>query len=1107
MKTRLLTGLLCGAALLLGAEDAIRFRSKGSLEIDHTLSGGVVHYSAGWKNLTRQLHDDALTISSQKEEGDTLLIQGDWKLRNAAQRMKFESAFTRLGENDFRLRYRMTAATPVPTASLSIQLNIPAWLLAGKSLQIDNAPFALPAKSGKEFTLCTRPDVRCIEIPLKTGIVFLESAAPVKIQLLDARWFKIDEFQLRINFWNCTELRDSSLELRVRFEPYRTDPIDLRSAANSRFDDNRADDRSGGWTDQGPENDLRALPAGKLQRPPVAFEILNADANQGRSCIVLGGGRRAWMPRTATCAADGKPLKKLFLLHALAWPPVDKAVIGEIDVRHTDGTHTILPVTFGTDLANWWNPYPLANGRVAWQSERAGHTVGLFSSEFTLPGKPAAEITLRSNGKSVWMIAAISGAERPVPMTPHAATFYIQRDNQWRAFAPERHIEPGSALDFAFLLDAPAGKYGAVKVEGNHFCFENNPKPIRFLGTNLCYSANFPTQPVAAQLARDLAGAGYNAARLHHLEPELVKIDRQDQVVLHADKLDRLDFLIAELRKNGIYYTLDLFTDRRIKPGQYPAFPRLNNADEYKLAAMIVPEIRDNLKRFAEALLTHRNPYTGTVIGSDPALIGLSILNENTLHFLLEACADSAIRKHYDAQFKQWATAQHTPADEAAFRRFLDETYNRYFQDMKQFLRGLGVRAPITDQNHRASPWLADTRMQYDYIDNHTYWDHPVYLGRKWTPPAAYRNRSVISNRLSPPNSLTASRIFGKPFTVTEFNSCAPNRFRAEGGVIFPAVAALQDWNAIYRFGYSASIWNYIDRTELATFDQVNDPVRHIGERFSAAFFLRGDVTPLANAIVLGIPAGNRTPELRKHPAQYEALSLTAQLGSAVFRPNGAWLLPLPRHTQALCFLTPARPENPLKLPVFSAQTDHLDAELRKQGLLSAAEWNAAADTRQSPDGQCRVDYRTCTFAVETAHSEAFVLPQGETGTGRFLTVYAEKGFAVGGAIAVDGRKLTESRRILLPHLTNVINEGTEFASDEMKIVLKSNKSGALLAAHGTAEYTFRSDAADWTLYALSPGGKRLASLPLRREGKLFRFRADNFQLPGNVIFAYELVR
>lgn len=70
------------------------------------------------------------------------------------------------------------------------------------------------------------------------------------------------------------------------------------------------------------------------------------------------------------------------------------------------------------------------------------------------------------------------------------------------------------AMDFSSLLDAPAGKYGHVKVRDGHFYFENG-KRIRFFGFNFPARSNMPDHETAEALADSLAALGVNVVRIH----------------------------------------------------------------------------------------------------------------------------------------------------------------------------------------------------------------------------------------------------------------------------------------------------------------------------------------------------------------------------------------------------------------------------------------------------------------------------------------------------------------------------------------------------------------------------------------------------------------
>ena len=47
------------------------------------------------------------------------------------------------------------------------------------------------------------------------------------------------------------------------------------------FADSVANDRKGGWTDQGPDNDLRIFPVGRHCYGPAVFDVIDPSTNNG----------------------------------------------------------------------------------------------------------------------------------------------------------------------------------------------------------------------------------------------------------------------------------------------------------------------------------------------------------------------------------------------------------------------------------------------------------------------------------------------------------------------------------------------------------------------------------------------------------------------------------------------------------------------------------------------------------------------------------------------------------------------------------------------------------------------------------------------------------
>ena len=1007
MKKLLLFCIAAGGFLCGGGE--IEFLPGDAFRVEHALFK-VIRYTAGWK----------ASVYPGEEEGDRLQL-------------------IRSGES---FEYRFHSDPAAPTASLSLQMTIPAYRFFGKPVIInDETEFLYPEKTADSPLLAGYDKVKTLDVPLSAGILKFSFPSPISVHLLDFRMFQLEDYALRLLFSPTEgEIARANLKFRMRYVPYPSTPLNLRRAANMGFADEKADDRKGGWTDQGPDNDLSSLKPGTLNAAPARFEILDPAKNGGKACIALGGGGREYFPREAVVPGAGKRFRTLFLLHALAW--ARNGEIGSITLEFLNGSSHVIPVSGGRDVGDWWNLSSCANGSVAWRGfSREGNPVGLFLSAFPVPDRPIRSIRFKSNGNSVWMVAGVSGStERAAVEAP--LEWRAARGGDWRMFESEREIEPGSALDFSFLLDAPAGKHGRVVTVGDHFELEKRPGvPIRFYGVNICMGANFVTHEEAEILAERLSRIGYNAVRFHHFDETMTK-----------ENLDGFFYLWSALKKRGVYLTLDCYIGRVVQP---------YSMNDYKLAAMLLPEANNDLREFCRMLLATPNPYTGTTLGADPACLGISIINENSIfHNILNATPE--MRREYDNAFAQWAARNSeivTDANrKALFHRFLREVYANYFEGMKRFFGELGVTAPLTDQNYIMSPSLVGMRSKYDYVDNHQYWDHPVFPEVEWQFPVRLSNLSALTGRLSVPAALAPARVLGKPYTVTEFDYCYPNACRAEGAVLTGSYAALQNWSGLFRFDYSNSADSMFRSTTIDIFDVVNDPVRLLSERIGMALFTRGDVTPAEVKYPIGVPAVT-AEYIAGYPRQLNELALIAGIGS--------------------------QPEETLRYPEFP---------------------DGKADSVTSATGELKADFRRNTFSAVTPRSEAFVLPEGATGAGKVLEVTSGKGFGVYAAISLDGAPLAESGRLLVLQLTDVLSEGARFASADRKLYLERPANSPGLLRHGTAEISLALPAAGWKLHALGLSGKRLMEVPFQsRNGKL-SFHADNFA-GGNTIWGYELVR
>lgn len=198
-------------------------------------------------------------------------------------------------------------------------------------------------------------------------------------------------------------------------------PLAIGEAVNTGFVDTTADDRKGGWTDQG-GNDLRVLPAGKRTLSGVPFTLLSETDFPGKTCIVLGGPRRPYLPAKANIPVPERSGKCLYLLHAAAWcpPAKEQKMTGVLFIDYANGSSSEIHVRFGRDVGDWASPMSYKNAARVWTAYNGNTQVSLFASRFPLKPLPVKAVRLESR-ESAWMIVAASMGDETAlkPLKPN----------------------------------------------------------------------------------------------------------------------------------------------------------------------------------------------------------------------------------------------------------------------------------------------------------------------------------------------------------------------------------------------------------------------------------------------------------------------------------------------------------------------------------------------------------------------------------------------------------------------------------------------------------------------------------------------------------------
>lgn len=474
----------------------------------------------------------------------------------------------------------------------------------------------------------------------------------------------------------------------------------------------------------------------------------------------------------------------------------------------------------------------------------------------------------------VALVAALALATGGLTLHSHA-----QSTGEMAPFSVDyqRALQAESPVDVSFLLDAPAGKHGFLKVVNGHLATGDGQR-IRLWGVNITDwtkgSRQIPAKQDAAFWAATLARYGVNCVRFQFLDLEaprgLIAAGRQDTRSLDPAQLDREDYFIAQLEKRGIYIDFNLLVGRPFKAGDGVQDANLLH-EGAKGTSLFDRRMIELQKEYAQQLLTHRNPYTGLKYTDDPAVALVEINNENALNIGFRP-PSPFYGKELTAMYNQWLAVHKTPAQIAQLRaiagvsgdqtdvplmfwrgqaasapperfyaeaEFYNDTQRNYFTDMQNYLKHtLGLHALViatADHSHSGSgyPILMAT-VGSDVVDGHTYWEHPEMYVRKSPMVDDPFNSTVVE--------LSRSAIAGKPYTVSEVNNPFPNDYDGEGIPILAAYGALQDWDAILWYTFEPKqdrAWKpYIGDP----FDISQDPLKMSELAAGALLFVRGDV-------------------------------------------------------------------------------------------------------------------------------------------------------------------------------------------------------------------------------------------------------------------------
>ena len=635
-----------------------------------------------------------------------------------------------------------------------------------------------------------------------------------------------------------------------------------------------------------------------------------------------------------------------------------------------------------------------------------------------------------------------SNASTTTPDSPVTIT----EGNDWRPLQQYMSVIPGSALDWQDRFAPVAGSKGWLSVNSNgKFVFPTAPnEPLKFYGANLAHWANFGNHDESIRLADNLARLGYNAVRLHHLDYVLTETTSANSTTIDPIRMERLNFLISELKKRGMYISIDLHSVRKPRTNEVIS----GNIDEndYKALLLVSNAARQNLLAYASNLLNTTNPYTGLKWKDDPAIAWINISNENTPFWLLwprsdiKSLLNAAVGGNWDPTTTLGSRAAVSLANGTA-------------EYLATQLRAMGVKALITNLNAGFQRALALGRTGLDYVDNHMYFAHPD----GYTLPITQNNKTPM-RKVEELGWFAATRIKGKPFTVSEFDGVAPNQFRAEFGLMAGAMGVVQQWDGMWRFQYADDANRAHIVQPMGLFSLAGDPLNLATERAIMAMFLRGDLSNSDASFNIANPLATANEnEIRE-----EAVVRQSILSKPMAQVN-------------------------------STTSTGTGVILNGQGSTS--------------DGKVSIDLNALNMKIATSQSASVIGSEGATVATTMLTAKFTKSRASIFLTSVDKKPLISSRRMLLGHLTDVQNSGATFTGKERGTL--TNWGGLPhLVKSGTAEVTVQAQYPMYIkVFKLDLSGKRLGPVTITTQSKSIKFNVDTRDSStGMGVMYYEIV-
>ena len=838
--------------------------------------------------------------------------------------------------------------------------------------------------------------------------------------------------------------------------------IDLRSLVNRDIKDDVPGDHKGGWSDQG-DNDLRKFDKfGSEVMLGVPFDFIDPDKNGRKAVLGLRGQNDTGLPTSVEVPVSRVTAGAYFVQAS----PFCSGTCGRYTWVYEDGTEAYMDIVQNVHICDFWGRSSYDYVRPVWSTslgDGSMRSLYLFAMNNPYPEKKVKSLKLSTDGGGAYiMIMAITLTDKGPYLSKTSSSESITTSTfGWYGYTqPDDAKVSGSALDFSSYLDAPAGKHGYVKADGELLKFGDGTA-AKFWGADIIGGAAFPEKTEADRAAERIAHCGINLIRFSHIEEGF---DEQ--------KKDKLYYFVSRLKEKGVYSYISAFSGDSDGIGTY--FDKV---------------VIEKKKDFLNSLMNSNNPYTGMALSRDPAVCMLELVDSLSVFdygsgYGANAAKDGAQRDELDRLFNEFLTEKYqndaklskawtsvydkqdneklelmniklgTKLDNrfvsnqcrADAAEFMKKLAKSFYAEMKSVLKNSEIMITINSpkQGNMTAAGAA-LSAETDFIVGKSFNAAPFGTSDFITEDSSFEQYgSMTKNKQNMISQLACGAPADKPY-IANWGSAMPNLYFSEASVMTAAFSAQKNWSAIQ---HSFANEKYSDKNYIDDFYSIyNNPVRLA-------------LAPVAAALYYNFPS-----EKTKVQNVGEEISAGKEKTDGLIPDSGIF-----KANTRIKFS--AKSDNAMKSSpnVYKTNNIYMDFSL---GLFEAR-----CDTGEVVSGFLNGAEELPTFTVD-----------------------ADNSFVTAALISLDGKKLSSSDHMLFTALcgnqnyksrVNLIRNRYDSLGEE-KIVVEAITGSAVIKATGNYE-----------IYPLTSSGERKAPLTVTKTSLGY----TKFELASsNEAIQYEIVR